>query len=119
MTEFGFPYRISSAGRTAGATREQHVRSLIELVLFTGQGERVNRPEFGAGLRQLVFEENAPELAISSQHLVQSALQRFLSDAIEVQAVDVQAKESKLNVTVSFRMLDESQQRVVTLEREI
>ncbi len=119
MTEFGFPYRISSEGRTAGATREQHVRSLIELVLFTGQGERVNRPEFGAGLRQLVFAENAPELATSAQHLAQSALQRFLADLIEVQAVDVQAKQSTLSVTVSFRQLDEAQPRAVTLEREI
>lgn len=119
MTEFGFPYRIGADGRTMGASREQHVRSLIELVLFTAQGERVNRPDFGAGLRQLVFSENAPELAASAQHLVQSALQRYLADVIEVRSVDVQARGSMLSITVSYRPFDEGREQVVRFESEV
>lgn len=115
MTQFPFPYRVDSNGLTAGTTPEQHVRDLIELVLFTDHGERVNRPEFGAGLRQMVFAENAPELASSAQHLVQSSLQQFLADLIEVHAVDVRADGARIRVTVRFRMIGEAVLRDVTV----
>src|SRR5688500_3605409 len=110
---FGFPYRIGADGRTAGATTDEHIRQLIEQILFTAQGERVNRPEFGAGVRQLVFAENSPEIATAMQHLVQSALQRWMGDLIEVRAVDVRAADSTLAVVVSFKALDTAEERVV------
>jgi phage baseplate assembly protein W len=115
---FGFPYRIGTDGRTAGATADDHVRHLIEQVLFTAQGERVNRPDFGAGARQMVFAENSPEVATAMQHLVQSSLQRWMGELIEVKAVDVRAAESSLVVAVRFRALDTAEERVVRLVRE-
>jgi hypothetical protein len=92
---------------------------MVELILFTTPGERVNRPEFGTEVRQMAFTENAPELATAAQHLVQSALQRWLSDVIEVQAVDVSARESTLSVTVSFRVLDEVRVQKVEIQGEV
>ncbi|WP_117190423.1 GPW/gp25 family protein [Rhizobium terrae] len=121
MTEpvhFAVPYRIAADGRTAGASLDEHVRDLIGLVLFTYPGERVNRPDFGSGLKQLVFAENAPELANATQHLVQSSLQRWLSDLIEVRAVDVKSSDSALTVLVQFRALETDEVRVVKLVRE-
>ncbi|MDP3417836.1 GPW/gp25 family protein [Falsiroseomonas sp.] len=118
MTNFGFPYRIGPDGRTASATREAHVRGLIEQVLFTRQGERAMRPDFGAGVHELVFAENAPELAAAVQHMVQSALQRWLSDAIEVKEVAARANAERLEVAVRYRALDEAQPRVVTVTRQ-
>ena len=91
MTGFGFPYRIGTDGRT-GFDPDRHIRGMIELVLFTNQGERVNRPDFGANVPQLVFSENSPELATALQHLVMSALQRWLGERIEIRGVEVEAR---------------------------
>jgi phage baseplate assembly protein W len=118
MTHFAFPYRIAADGRTASATLDEHVRQLIGMVLFTNQGERVNRPEFGSGLKQLVFGENAPELATALQHIVQSNLQRWLAELIEVRAVDVKATGSTLAVLVQFRAHGSDEVRTVKLVRE-
>jgi len=118
MTQFGFPYRIGSDGRTAGASYDRHIQELIELILFTAQGERVNRPDFGAGVRQLVFTENAPELATAMEHLVQSSLQRWMSGLIEVHGIDVSAEDAKLTVVVRFRALETEEERVVRVVRE-
>ena len=80
-----FPYPIDTRGRTAQADDDDHIRDLIEKVLFTSPGERVNRPDFGSGLMQLVFAPNSDELAAATQFSVQGALQQWLGDLIEVQ----------------------------------
>ena len=61
-----FPYQFDARGRTAEADDERHIRDLIEQLLFTAPGERVNRPTFGSGLLQLVFAPNSPELAAAT-----------------------------------------------------
>lgn len=118
MTQFAFPYQIGADGRTRDAQLHGHIRALIELVLFTNQGERVNRPEFGANVPQLVFAENSPELSTAMQHLVLSALQRWLADRIEVRAVDVNANDATLSVLVRYRTLDSDEDRTVRVVRE-
>jgi len=97
-----FPFHFDVRGRTADATYEDHIRDLIEQVLFTAPGERVNRPTFGSGLLQLVFAPNSPELAAATQFLVQGNLQQWLGDLIEVRAVNVEAIESTLRVQVDY-----------------
>jgi phage baseplate assembly protein W len=118
MTQFGFPYRVAADGRTADATVDDHVRQLIALVLFTGQGERIMRPDFGCGVNQLVFAENAPELASALQHIIQAGLQRWLAELIEVRAVDVRASDSTLAVLVRFRAVDTDEERTVRVVRQ-
>jgi hypothetical protein len=118
MSHFAFPYRISADGRTAETSIDEHIRLLIALVLFTNQGERVNRPDFGSGVKQLVFAENAPELATALQHIVHSNLQRWLSEKIEVRGVDVQATDATLAVVVRYRMLDSDEEKAVRLVRQ-
>ncbi len=97
-----YPYRIDGRGRTSDAGEDEYLRGLIEQVLFTTPGERVNRPDFGSGLLQLVFAPNSPELAATTQFLVQGALQQWLGHLIAVEAVDVAAEESTLRVTVQY-----------------
>ncbi|WP_089104015.1 GPW/gp25 family protein [Streptomyces hyaluromycini] len=99
----GFPFRVDHRGRTASADDEEYVRGLIEQVLFTAPGERVNRPGFGSGLRQLLFEPASGELATATRALVQAALQQWLGAEIEVQAVDVVADDATVRVTVQYR----------------
>jgi len=96
------PFHFDARGRTADTTYEDHIRDLIEQVLFTAPGERVNRPTFGSGLLQLVFAPNSPELAAATQFLVQGNLQQWLGDLIEVRAVNVEAIESTLRVQVDY-----------------
>jgi len=97
-----YPFRFDHRGRTAVTTDEDYIRDLIEQVLFTAPGERVNRPTFGCGVMQLVFAPNSPELAAASQFMVQAALQEWLSDLIVVEAVNVEAVDSTLRVVIQF-----------------
>lgn len=97
-----FPYNYDGRGHTADAATDDHIRDLIEQVLFTSPGERVNRPTFGCGLMQLVFAPNSDELAAATQYLVQGALQQWLGDLIQVEDVAVETDDSALRVTVQY-----------------
>jgi phage baseplate assembly protein W len=97
-----FPYHFDSRGRTAEIDYDAHIRELIEQVLFTSPGERVNRPDFGSGLLRLVFAPNSSELAATTQYLVQGSLQQYLGDLIQVDAVDVTSEDSTLRVSVRY-----------------
>ncbi len=97
-----FPYQFDGRGRTREADEATWIRGLIEQVLFTAPGERVMRPDFGSGLRELVFAPNSPELAATTQFIVQGALQQWLAELITVEAVEVSAVESTLSVSVQY-----------------
>lgn len=105
MADLAFPLRFDGSGRAATADRDRHIRDMIEQVLFTAPGERVNRPTFGCGLLQLVFEPNSDELAGTTQYLVQSALQQWLGDIIQVATVSVAANGSRLDITVVYTVV--------------
>ena len=107
-----YPFRTDGRGRTASATNEEHVRQLIEQVLFTMPGERVNRPDFGSGVMQLVFAPNSDELATATEFLVQGALQQWLGDLIQVEAVQIESQDAALQVTVQY-VIRRSQERQV------
>lgn len=117
MIDIDYPYNFSGQGRTASADYTSHIRDLIEQVIFTSPGERVNRPTFGSGVLQMVFEPNSVELVGTTQFLVQSSLQEWLGDLIQVSAVDVEADEERLNVTVSYVIRRTQQARVDQFSR--
>jgi phage baseplate assembly protein W len=97
-----FPFHFDSRGRTASTDDADHIRDMIEELLFTNPGERVNRPDFGSGLLQMVFAPNSPELAAALQFTTQAALQRCLGDLIDLRELQVTAADAKLNVTVRY-----------------
>ncbi len=99
-----FPIHFTALGRTAEAANDDHIRQMIEQLLFTSPGERVNRPDFGSGLMQMVFAPNSPELAATLQFTMQAALQRYLSDLIEIQSLEVTSEDSTLRVEVSYAL---------------
>jgi len=102
--ELGYPFRFSTRGRTADAGFEAHIRELIEQVLFTAPGERVNRPDFGTPLLQLVFAPASPELAATTRFMVEAALQRWLGELIQVDEVAVTAEDATLRVRIDYRI---------------
>lgn len=114
-----FPYQISETGSTATNERAEYLRGLIEQVIFTAPGERVNRPTFGSGVYQLVFEPNNVELAATVQFLIASALQQWLGDLIEVGEVRVSTDNSSLSVLVTYRELLATTTTEVTFNRAI
>lgn len=106
-----FPFHFDSRGRTAVTGRDDHIRDMIEQLLFTNPGERVNRPDFGSGLLQMVFAPNSPELAAAVQFTVQASLQQWLGDVIEVQSLEVISEDSMLRVELSYAVLKTGEQR--------
>jgi phage baseplate assembly protein W len=107
-----FPWRLDHRGRTAIADDAEHIRHLIELVLFTAPGERVNRPDFGSGLKQLLFAPVSSELASATQIVVQGALQQWLGELIDVESVDVEASESTVTITVQYKVRRTQERRI-------
>jgi len=97
-----FPYQIDGRGRTALASDVDYINGLIEQVLFTAPGERVNRPSFGSGVLQQVFAPNSDSAAAAVQFLVQGALQNWLGSLIALESVNVSAVDSTLSVTVQY-----------------
>jgi phage baseplate assembly protein W len=114
-----FPYQFDGRGRTAEAEEAAYIRGLVEQVLFTAPGERVMRPEFGSGLMQLVFAPNSPELAATTQFLVQGALQQWLGSLIALEGVEVEAIDSALRVTVRYVIKRTQVAQAATFERGV
>jgi uncharacterized protein len=116
---FPYPFAFDGKGRTATAEHPQHVRQMIEQVLFTNPGERLNRPDFGSGLLNFVHSPNSEVVAAAMQANVQGSLQRWLGDVIEVHALEVQPDDNKLTVLVSYSLLQSAETRTETFERNI
>lgn len=117
MMNVDFPLHFDGRGRTADADTDAHIRDLIEQVLFTAPGERVNRPTFGSGLMRLVFAPNSDELATATQFLVQGSLQQWLGDLIQVDQVQVESEDSTLRVAIQYTVRRTQQRQVVQFTR--
>lgn len=114
-----FPFRIGGDGRTSLAEPDAHARQMIELALFSAPGERVNRPDFGSGLRELVFAGNSQELAAAAEFRVQGALQQWLGDVIKVEGVVVTSDENVLSVTVQYVIRQNQERHIAQFSQEI
>ena len=114
-----FPFHIDDRGRTAEVSDEGHISDLIQQVLFTSPGERVNRPTFGSGIMQLLFAPNSEALASATQVTVQSALQQWLGDLIEVEDVQVTSEDSKLLLLIQYVIRRNQERRVTQFSQAI
>jgi Bacteriophage baseplate protein W len=117
MLNIDFPFQFDNRGRTAVTDDDDHIRDMIEQFLFTNPGERVNRPDFGSGVLQMVFAPNSAELAAALQFTIQAGLQRWLGDLIEVQALEVSGEEATLRVLLQYVVRRTGERRTETLER--
>jgi Bacteriophage baseplate protein W len=114
-----FPFRFDSRGHTASTDESDHIRDMLEELIFTTPGERVNRPDFGSGLLQLIFAPNSPELAATVQFTLHAAIQRWLGDLIEIQDLEVTAVESTLTLDLKYVIRRTNEQQTVTLTRTV
>ena len=105
-TGIGFPFGINELGQVASLSSDDNIRARILQVLLTSPGERVMRPEFGCGLRDLVFDPNNDVLAATTEFTSAKALQQWLADEIIVQSVDVTNEDGRLEVEVTYTRRD-------------
>lgn len=118
MTQAAFPLAFDASGHTAQTTGNDHITDLIEQVLFTSPGERVNRPTFGSGLLQTVFAPAGDAMSATLNVVVQSALQQWLGSLISVGQVTVASQDSKVTVNVSYTVRLSQQSFEAQLSRE-
>jgi len=97
-----YPFHFDAAGHTATTPTADHVRDMIEQLLFTSPGERVNRPDFGSGVLQLS---------------VRAAIETWLGDVVEVQALEVTSEDSTLRIYLEYVVRSSGERRSDTFER--
>jgi len=117
--QIDYPYHIARYGRTAQTGTDDHIRDMIEQVLFTNPGERLNRPTFGCGLLQMVFGPNSPELATATKFLVQSSLQQWLGEVIQVETIEVESQDSTLRVIVNYTVHRTQEKQQAHFQRQV
>jgi hypothetical protein len=118
ITSIHYPFAIDAGlGRFAEEPDyAAHVEQLIKQVLFTNPGERINRPEFGCGIRRMVFAPNSEVTASLTQATVYQALQKWLSSVIDVREVKVAAVDEILEVRIGYILKARQERRYLNLE---
>jgi phage baseplate assembly protein W len=119
LVQFHFPFHFDSRGRTASTSDADHIRDLIEQLIFTTPTERVNRPDFGTGILQLIFAPNSPELAATLQFTLQAAIQRWLADVVELRDLDVAAVDSTLTIDMKYTIRRTAEEQAATFTRAV
>jgi uncharacterized protein len=114
-TSFSFPFRVDELGQVATQSGDASIRARIYQVLLTAPGERVGLPEFGCGLRDLVFDPNNDILAATTEFNVRRALLRWLGDDILVEDVSTAQVDDRLQVTVVYIRRDRLERSTVKL----
>jgi len=109
-----YPYGVSGRGVPNTTDPTSHLQQLILQVLFTNPGERVNLPQFGAGIQRLLFAPNSDALRTSAQFVISTSLSQWLGDRIDVQQVSVTSDpgyEEQVNIEVIYVVKQTQQQQ--------
>ncbi len=106
-TAFGFPFKLNDVGKVDVLTGNENLHAKILQVVLTTPGERVNLPDFGCGLRDLVFDPNNDVLAATTEFAINKALQQWLGNDIIVSSVDVSNDEGELQIEVTYVRRDQ------------
>ncbi len=115
--QIAYPLDIGPDGHLALAAEDDHIRQMIEQVLFTRIGERVNRPDFGCGLPDLVFEPFNSELAAVTQALVRGNLLKWLGDLIQIESLAIDLQDATLRIKIAYTVLSDRSRRTAVFER--
>ena len=113
-----YPFAIDAGGGRAAeeSDYEAYIRQLIRQVLLTAPGERINRPNFGAGVRRMVFAPNNPATASLTQTLIYQALNQWLDSVIKVEEISVSAENETLLITIHYMIIQRGVTRVLNEE---
>ncbi len=117
--DVAYPLRLDGQGRTALTDPDRHVRDLVEQLLLTAPGERVNRPDLGSGLLRMLFLPNAEPLAAATEAAINGELAQAFAGRLEVRGVDVVVQESLLRVTVRYVTRSGEDERTVVVTKAV
>jgi uncharacterized protein len=118
LKSFKYPIAID---RSLGTMAEEndfaaHVRQMILQVLFTSPGERINRPDFGCGIKRMVFAPNSDVTASLAQITIAQALNAWMGTLINFGRVKVEAIEEKLMIHISYSLKAMSEPQYLNVE---
>ena len=113
-----YPFAIDSGfGKLAEETDfNRHVEQMMKQVLFTNPGERINRPDFGCGIRRMVFAPNSDVTANLSQVMINQSLEKWLGTVIEVNDVQVKTIEERLEIRIVYLVRATQERRYLNVE---
>jgi phage baseplate assembly protein W len=119
--DYAYPFRIDVASHQAAQVAyPDHVAQMIRQVLLTDPGERINLPEFGCGLRRLVFAPLSDALQATTQLIVMQALSRWLAGQIDVKEVAAsragETADGVLQIRIDYVLIETREQHQALLE---
>lgn len=118
LTSFRFPFAVDAG--LGGLARETdyaaHVDQLVRQVLFTNPGERINRPDFGCGIRRMVFAPASEAAASLARVAIFQALEKWLGTVIRTERVEVRAADETLEIELAYVVLARGERRFLNLE---
>jgi hypothetical protein len=105
--QIAYPYKFAPQSGTAVADDRSHIKQMLELLLFTMPGERVNRPDFGCGVQRIVFAPVGTEIEFTLQRLIESEIQRWLGDLLRLRNLEIRAEEATLFARLEYELIAE------------
>ncbi len=113
-----FPFHIGADGRTeAPASDAEHIRDELIQLLLTNQGERPFLPDFGGGVRKLVFEPTSDVLRGVTTARITNALSQWLAQRLTVERLEVDFAGELIQIDITYRPVGSSDSRVVRFQR--
>lgn len=114
-----FPFRAGADSRTATVeTLDEHVRDEIIQLLLTNLGERAFLPEFGGGVRRMVFENTDDTTAAVTKAVITQAVNRWLGHRVKLEELEVQVIDSTIEVTVKYHLAGTQDARILRFQRK-
>lgn len=113
-----YPLQLGGTSRKLAEENDygSYVEQLVRQVLLTGPGERINRPDFGAGVRRLVFEPNGNGTAGLAKAMIYQALTKWLGALIRVESIEVRSQDATLLIDIVYMLLQRGQRRYLNVE---
>jgi len=94
---------------------ERYVRGLVLQTLLTAPGERINRPEFGTPIPQLLFAAINEEIADLVKAQIHRAMDLWLDRIVRVERVETRQPEpTRFEIEVSYIILATGTSAVLT-----
>lgn len=114
-----FPYLFEN-NRPAGSVEDAaHVRQMLELLLFTMPGERVNRPDYGCGIQRMVFAPQNTEVVATLRTLIEAEIQRWLGDVLSLRNLQVTGEDATLQVVLTYQLASDGSVRQERFKRSV
>ncbi len=112
-----FPFQFDIYGHIASCDEDKHIRDMLEQILFTMPGERINRPDFGCGISLMVFGSTTPEFINVKKTQIHSQIQQLLGHLIKVNNLEISVEESLVNILINYTVFKNQEQSSVEFSR--